>query len=72
MSDSRFFNRSIRPACSYCAHARPISGGTEIFCMKKGLREPDDNCRSYSYDPLKRTPQVRDIGRDYRPEDFKI
>ena len=72
MSDKKFFDRSIRPACAYCAHARQISGGAEIFCIKKGVCKPEDSCRRYSYDPLKRVPKACGIGRDYSPEDFKL
>ena len=60
------------PKCAYCRHANLISGGEEIFCLKKGLTEPNDNCKAYFYDPLKRVPKVQGIGKDYEPEDLKL
>lgn len=72
MANSKYFDKSISPACAYCLYSRPLSGGSEVFCMAKGFRDPDDDCRSYKYDPLKRTPKTRDIGRDYAPEDLKL
>ena len=72
MSDKKHFRKSIPHRCEYCENGRAIDGGAEVFCRKKGLMEPDDNCRSFKYDPLKRTPQVQDFGRDYKAEDFKL
>ncbi len=72
MSDSKFFDKSISPKCAYCLNGRPLSGGKEVFCLKNGICDPSDYCRKYSYDPLKRVPKVKDIGRDYNPSDFKL
>lgn len=72
MSDKKHFDQGLPKACAYCINGVAFSGGAEIFCRKKGVVEPFDNCRSYKYDPLKRTPKVKDIGRDYKPEDFKL
>ena len=70
--DKKLFDKSIPHVCGHCQNARLLSGGSEVFCMKKGLRTVTDFCRSYEYDPLKREPKVKDIGRDYNPEDFKL
>ena len=72
MPDKKHFDKTLPPSCAYCRHGRTISGGKEIFCLKEGLKNPADSCRSYRYDVLKRSPSVKDIGRDYKPEDFKI
>ena len=70
--EKKLFDKSIPAACGYCSNARLLSGGAEVFCMKKGLKSLHDSCRRYEYDPLKRVPTVKDIGRDYNPEDFKL
>ena len=72
MSDKKYYSKNIPPACAYCANGRALSGGEEIFCMKKGIVSSGDSCRSYKYDVLKRIPAVKDIGRDYKDEDFKL
>jgi hypothetical protein len=72
MSDKKFFDKEIIPRCAYCLHGSHLSGGEEIFCIKKGITDPNDACRKYKYDPLKRVPSVRDFGRDYDPSDFKL
>ncbi len=72
MSDSKYFNKELVPKCGYCANGRLLSGGKEVFCIKKGLKESDESCRGFKYDPLKRVPNTKDFGRDYKPEDFKL
>ena len=72
MADKKHFDKKISPACAYCLHGRWLSGGEEIFCIKRGITLPNDACRSYRYDPLKRVPKIKDFGRDYDPSDFKL
>ena len=72
VGDKKHFSKSVRPQCAYCLNGRLLSGGEEIFCIKKGLRDLDDECRSYKYDPLKRVPASKDIGRDYKATDFML
>ena len=72
MNDKKFFNKDLPKKCEYCAEAKPISGGKEYFCMKNGLVAPFDSCRKYVYDPLKRKPQGKIMGRDFDPEDLKL
>lgn len=72
MGDKKHFSKLVRPQCAYCLNGRLLSGGEEVFCVKKGLRDLDDECRSYKYDPLKRVPVSKGIGRAYKPSDFVL
>lgn len=72
MKNKKFFSKKIPPQCLYCHIGRPILGGSEVLCIKHGIMSPTDYCRSYKYDPLKRTPHIKTISRDYRPEDLKL
>ncbi len=72
MSDKKFFNKDLPKKCEYCSKSTAISGGKEFFCLKKGIVQPFDSCRAFVYDVLKRTPVVKDIGREYNEEDFKL
>ncbi len=72
MADKKFYKSDIIPKCGYCLNAKAISGGKEFFCLKKGLMSYDDFCKSFKYDPLKRTPKHKGIGRDFDPEDLKL
>ena len=43
-------------ACAYCARAVKIDEDTMV-CAKRGLVFPEDACRRFRYDPLKRVPE---------------
>lgn len=49
------FRKKIQRQCAYCAHSTPLNE-EQIHCPKKGVREPDDRCIFFSYDPTKRIP----------------
>ncbi len=72
MSDKKHFSKKIMPQCAYCLKGQPLSGGEDIFCIKKGVTTPSGSCKGFKYDPLKRVPALKDIGRDYKPSDFEI
>ncbi len=72
MNNAKFFNQKLPKRCEYCVHSKAISGGKEFFCMNKGITLPQDNCRKYEYNPLKRKPVTKDIGRDFKTEDLKL
>jgi len=58
----KLFRKNIDPSCAYCRHGERVSD-TMVLCMKKGSVSPDDRCRSFRYDPLKRVPP-RPVGLD--------
>ena len=72
MNNGKFFNKKISPACNICKNGRIISGGKEVFCLKKGIMSATDSCRFYKYDVLKRELTTNGISRDFNPEDMKI
>lgn len=72
MNNKKFFQSDINPACAYCGHGRTISGGKEVFCLKKGIVAASDNCRSFKYDVLKRKPQSVNMPKSYSNEDFNL
>lgn len=49
------FNKTIEPRCAYCQRGTSLEEGV-ILCIKRGVVEPTHACRSFRYDPLKRTP----------------
>lgn len=49
------FRKDIEPRCSYCKFATAIGSGS-VACVKKGVLSEGDSCRSFDYDPFKRTP----------------
>jgi hypothetical protein len=49
------FRKDIDRSCEYCAHAGH-AGEDRMICAKHGIVSPTDQCRGFTYDPLKRTP----------------
>lgn len=69
----KLFNTKDRiKKCDTCLHGEIAQDNMSIMCSKKGLKEPDDFCRKYKYDPLKRVPLKQIIDTDYSPEDFML
>ena len=49
------FQKKIEPRCVYCSHSRHLNE-EQVICPKKGVMAAGSHCRSFKYDPLKRTP----------------
>ena len=65
------FSKDIKKCCEYCAHGSPI-GKSGILCDKHGPVTPDHRCRSFSYDPLRRTPAPAVTLSSVPEESFKL
>lgn len=52
---SRLFQDKIEPRCAYCAHGLTLTE-EQVACHKKGVMSASSHCRSFQYDPLRRTP----------------
>ena len=72
MSDRKYYSASTPKCCKYCKHGTSFNGGEYVFCKKKGRKEPNDKCLSYSYDILKRTPRRQMAVAEYKKEDMSI
>lgn len=67
------FRKKIEGCCEYCKYAGQVSE-EEMLCKLKGFVSPDDRCRRFRYDPLKRKP-VRPPAKDFTrfdDEDFSL
>ena len=67
------FRKKIDRACMYCLRSTRLEEG-QILCTKKGLRNPDDKCWRFQYDPCKRIPpkpKALDFSR-YDQEDYSL
>ena len=73
MKNKAFVQEEYPKACRYCEHGRISSDGKSVLCPKKGILLPDDVCRRYIYDPLKRKPMKRTRGNEqYSLSDFEL
>ena len=50
------FDKNILPCCSYCRFGVEI-GENEVACIKRGVVDALWHCRSFKYDPIKRSPE---------------
>lgn len=70
---SKLLNKNAYEAvCRNCRHGRLSPEGDSVLCVKKGITDPDGNCRRYSYDPLKRIPRKPLTVSSANPEDFDL
>lgn len=66
------FRKSIEPACTYCSRGRKGEDDS-IICIRRGIVNPWDSCRSFRYDPLLRIPEAEPLPvMDVDPEDFRL
>ena len=71
--NSRLLNKKkYPPKCAYCARGRISPDGNNVLCKKMGIMAPDDSCRSYIYDVLKREPYNQAILPEADPKDFEL
>ena len=66
------FNKDLKKSCEYCRYGTVLEFTNETICKKRGITDGRDYCRSYKYDPLKRTPKQVRIVKDFTEEDFKL
>lgn len=67
------FRKDIEKICAYCARSGQTDSET-LLCPKRGFVSPDNHCRHFRYDPLKRKPsrsKLVDFGQ-FKEEDFKL
>ena len=50
------FRKNIERRCAHCVHASAVDD-TQVKCSKKGIKNQDDQCFLFSYDPTKRVPK---------------
>lgn len=67
------FRKKIPHACSYCTRGTCLENG-QILCVKKGLRNAEQKCWRFQYDPFKRIPpkaKALDFSK-YNENDFSL
>jgi len=68
------FNKKIEPRCEYCRHGTNLDSDGHVICLKHGVSDSSDSCRSFVYDPLRRRPDppARYQPREFSDEDFSL
>ncbi|MCM1544639.1 MAG: hypothetical protein NC110_05000 [Ruminococcus sp.] len=58
--------------CACCLNGHIPKDKSSVLCKYKGITNPDDSCKKFKYDPLKRVPMKMKISTDFSEEDFKL
>lgn len=69
---AKLIDDKIQPACKYCAAGKELYAAGEILCRKNGIMAPQDFCRRFRYDPLKRIPNRIPKLPAYTEKDFEL
>ena len=64
--------KNYPPKCAYCAKGRLSPDGESVLCPKKGITSPQDSCRSYKYDVMKRIPEKAPVIQSADTKDFEL
>ena len=67
------FRKKNQRCCGLCLYATPQDEDS-VLCSKKGQRDYEDKCLSFTYDPCKRIPpaiKAPDFLK-YKDEDFNL
>ena len=67
------FRKKIDRACGYCLYGTRLEE-EQILCCKKGIKQEDDKCFRFKYDPTKRIPakaKALDFAK-YDEHDFSL
>lgn len=67
------FRKKIEKSCSYCIHSTLLEDG-QYLCAKKGIKNENDKCFRFRYDPYKRIPakaKALDFSK-YDREDYSL
>ena len=67
------FRKDIEPRCAYCQRGTLVNE-REVACLRHGIVPMESSCRSFRYDPLKRTPPrpVKPAGGPPSQGDFTL
>ncbi len=63
---------NVEPRCKYCRHGIVGTESELILCKKRGVNDPDDFCKKFKYDPLRRIPLKTPPLPKFSKEDFEL
>ncbi len=73
MKNQDYIHEEYPKACCYCEKGSFSFDGEAILCEKKGVVAPDDCCKKFVYDPLKRVPREKHSPLSgFSAEDFSL
>ena len=70
----KIFSKTIQPKCEYCRRALLFDNCDVLGCKYHGIMTPDEQCRRFVYDPLKREPDPPAVflTKSFDTEEFEL
>lgn len=73
MKNQEYIHSEYPKCCQYCENGTLSFDDSAVLCEKKGIVDPEDCCKKFVYDPLKRVPLEMKLSfEQYSPEDFSL
>ena len=68
----KLYGNTVSPTCRLCVHGRLTKDKQVVLCLHRGVTAPDDRCRKFCYDPLRRVPFRNPQIETFSKEDFSL
>ena len=72
MRQKLFSGKNYEKRCEYCLKGRLPQDRSAVLCKRFGVVALDFSCRSFEYDPLKRTPRRIRVNASFDESEFKL
>ena len=73
MKNQEYIQSEYPKCCRVCEKGKLSFDASSVLCPKMGIMDPDDCCKKFIYDPLKRVPhQKKNPVSDFTSEDFTL
>ncbi len=73
MKNQEYIQSEYPKCCRYCEKGSPSFDHSATLCYRRGIMDPDDCCKQFVYDPLKRVPMEKNVNiSEFSPEDFSL
>lgn len=70
----KLFDKNMPKRCEYCRHSEVLPGREDMLCLYAGVTMPEESCRHFVYDPLRRVPEPPQTytAQDHSEEEFRL
>ena len=73
MKNEEFIQSEYPKCCRVCEKGKLSFDQSSVLCSKMGVMDPEDCCKKFVYDPLKRVPlQPKGIDLGFSAEEFSL
>ena len=66
------YDKKMEPRCKYCSIGILAADEKSVICKKRGIMDPDSQCKRFKYDPLKRQPRRAPKMMEFSEDEFLL